>query len=330
MSAVVKYLAAISFSKRDKKCILLGLDEKLNGVCTKECILDTLPAASQGYKTLNYSIVNGEVLQDNGSFTRFDNCDFIVIAQLVSHRGSVLGYRFYNVKTGALANFPVKQVKDFIKSCDIGAQLFQNAIIRNDALCAYPNKPFISIPWFTKTRERAEKPAEQKPVKKNGSSPMNRYTPEQIREMYQCREDGIDTSLISDPNLSRQQMRILRIAKKNGALAEHFNSAKYSPEVMKFYADRLVDEDLVLQCRDLLSHPELSVKQLTNLMDCIYAGVPYQDLLESTPEEIYLARLERDKGLWTSFKKVDATEKERICDTELLDKAMFSAMQVRS
>lgn len=330
MSSGVKYLAVISYSKRDKKCILVGLDEQLNGVCTKECTLETLPAATQGYKPLNYSIVNGEVMQDNGSFSRFDNCDFIVIAQLVSHRGAVLGYRFYNVKTGALANFPVKQVKDFIKSCDIGAQLFQNAIIRNDALCAYPNKPFISIPWFAKAREQHERHTEPKAKPKSVNTLMNKFSPDQIREIYQCKEDGINPALISDPNLSRQQMRILRIAKKNGALAEHFNSAKYSPEVMKFYADRLVDEDLVFQCRDLLSHPELSVKQLTNLMDCIYAGVPYQDLLESTPEDIYLARLERDKGLWTSLKRVDAAEKERICDTDLLDKAMFSAMQVRS
>ena len=114
-------------------------------------------------------------------------------------------------------------------------------------------------------------------------------------------------------------MRVIWVSKSNGALSEYFAKPCYSVDVMKFYGDRLVSPLAVKECSLMLSKPDLTLGQLTQLYLCIGDGVDYSDLCNLSEDEIYSARL--DRNMFDSSFNLNADE------DALVDKCMDYLMK---
>lgn len=269
-----------------------------SGVESEEVLVNQIV---KGYrlKPLNFSIDrHNKIKQDCGSFKRFNGSSMIVIAELVSHSGVIKGYRLYSC---AYNNFLNATRKDIIERAGQTSEPYlQNAVIRNGTVNCYPNHPFVRIKIGDSSAVKKGKKTKVASVKtsRKKTTAESEYTKEQLNEIYKCREHGIGSAEIENPKLSPKQMRVLWVAKGKGALVQYFANPNLSVDVMKFYADRLINRDMANECALLLQHPELTVDELSELYQCVASGIQYRDLIGKNSETIYVKRIERDKKFW--------------------------------
>lgn len=277
---------------------------------------DILIRASS-FKPLNFSIGGSGVLQDNGSFTRLQSNKvvLIVLKELVSRSGRVLGYTCMNVKTKVISNIK----KDEILSNQSRQEepLIQNAIIRNGGICAYPNQRFLKEVVGNKKPATGNK-TQVKPAQMGVSNKDVRDTAGNLHRKV--------PDYISNPNLSKEQRKVLLTAKKNGACVEYFNIPNMSPDVMKFYGEVLDNKELAEDCKPILNNTKLSLDQVSELYQCALVGVPYADICDEnlSPMDMRIKCQERSMELWGD---IDTTEKP---DEDLMLKAMRVARDLKS
>lgn len=270
------------------------------------------------FTTLNFNIDRyGKILQNCGSFTRFDpNGTAIVLAEYTTKIGIVKGYRLLLTTNNQIITM---HKDDVIRNGEaLNRPFLQNGVIRGGAVCCYPNNPFVRLELVTRKRPTEKVRVKSKPTKVE-EKPKS-WSGEQKAELLLCENRGINSDFIKNPNLSAEQMRVLWISKKNGALSEYFAKPEFSPQIMKFYADKLVSKKMVKECADMLNKPDLEMDKLTELFECVNRGIPYADLMDLPAKDIYLKRLERDKTFWTT---------EKIDFDALLEKAVYSSMRLK-
>lgn len=326
----MSYIIVANFQSKTKKCACLNISDNLDivgsfGVLT----LDTLGqfVVKNNITPLNFSVDrNGAVKQDWGSFSRFDNGIVgIAIGEIVDRiTHKVIGYRVVSSQAPKAQNMRIDDILQ--KEKQFGRPFLQNMMIRNGAITNYPMK---KLPVYT-TNSNREKRSHQPEVKNRpihvDAQPRTEenkvYTDAQLTEISLAKDKGIDVKLIANPNLSPEQMRVLWVSKKNGALAEYYASPKFSVDAMKFYADILYNKETVEKCRYMLKKPSLTVPQLQALFACIYENIDYRDLVDLEAAQIDVERAKRSRDYWNS-EETQMTEKE----IEDFDYELFSKIE---
>lgn len=346
---------------------IFGYDKATD--CAQACVLGDKPSMTQmaywkkpiskiieqvirnNMKPLNFGIDRQRnLVEDNGAFTRFTKEGvLVIIAEFVDTKGNILGYRVISSTNGAIYNMTLDNLREVYLQRKAAVMspnfvFIQNAIVRQYntgiTISCYPLKPFEQILIKSKKEiKTVKKPVvEETPVTTKVTEKVNtkvnepvHYTEAQEREKALCREKGIDDSLISNPELSEEQMRVLWFSKATkGSFAEYFNNPKISVASMKMYADLLCSQELVDKYKDLLEHPELDPQQIQELMNCIDSGVDYKDLIGLPAEDIYYNCVSRNPKYWSlvDFDKTIPSESWR--DSELLDCMMREAYRLKS
>lgn len=274
---------------------------------------------SNNLKPLNFSVDrNCEVKQDCGSFSRFNKGGTaIVIAEYKNTAGRTLGYKLISSTSGC--TFKLKTADLVAQEKKLKRPIMQNAIVRNDCVNCYPLHKFPVIVVGDKKAQRNAENKISSHLSKKKTIEKPTFSKEQLKEINACKKKGIDSSIIENPSLSPEQMRVIWVSKSNGALSEYFAKPCYSVDIMKFYGDRLVSPLAVKECSLMLSKPDLTLGQLTQLYLCIGDGVDYSDLCNLSEDEIYSARL--DRNMFDSSFNLNADE------DALVDKCMDYLMK---
>lgn len=109
-----------------------------------------------GRTPINYSLSADGISQDCGAFSRLSQYSGVVLTELVSERGTTLGYSVLSCSSGEIVNL---RTEDIVKRSELlgNVPFLQNGIIRSGAVCCYPNKPFIKVTVKGKTYSRDER-----------------------------------------------------------------------------------------------------------------------------------------------------------------------------
>ena len=342
------YIAVIRYDKSSKSVLTIFISDDLQQM--KEGAVMNLDQLGQytvanNAVPFNFSIDrNGKVTQDVGSFDRLMpieraratsssdlTCSNIVLNEIKSSKGKTLGYRVLNSDTCLVSNLKTDDLLALEKYHN--RSILQNGIIRNGVINCYPHHPFavMTVNIDKKPRQVSKKELKKTKPENNENIIRNKpnkpapktFSSNQNVELEKCKKNGIDPKLISNPNLSNHQMRVLWMSKKNGARAEAFNKPEYSTESMKFYADLIYTEEDEKKMKGMLNHPELSVAELNALYDCVLDDVKYDDLIGKTDQDIFI---ERQKIL--DARQVDNRKPEER-DFEVFDKAIMAAMMLK-
>lgn len=293
------------------------------GFVPEETIVRFL-SANQNVSALNFSLDrNGKIQQNCGDFSRFSKRgSAVVLAEIKTRGGRVLGYRLMSCANSAVVNTKLEDILAREKAYSASGEHFlQNGIIRNNTVNCYPQKPFPVIqtdakrgvhPDAAKKFEAAGTQRKPKPVKpqKPAAKPED-FTKEQMQELTRCKNAGVNPTFITNPKLSPAQMRVLWVAKSKGCMAECFADSKYSTDAMKFYADRLYDEQTAADCRELLEHPELGVEELSELYTCVCQGVPCSEYIGMSATDIDVKREMAVAQYWGSIDSFDSDYLEK-------------------
>lgn len=283
---------------------------------------------------LNFSLdKSGKLVQNCGDFNRFSkHGSAVVLAEIRSRGGRTLGYRLLSCATKACVNLKTEEIIQREKAMPNGEHFLQNGIVRNNTVNCYPMKPFPVMTVDTGARkpipksQMAPTPKPVKPVRKEAPKEPKQFTKEQLDELRKCKERGGDVSLIHNPQFSPAQMRVLWIAKSKGCCAEAFANPQLSVDSMKFYADRLYDQQTVMDCSELLAHPELGTEELSELYACVCQGVPYSELIGLSASDIDVKRNMAVQQYWGSSRAFDSPVS---ADYETDERALLAARRVR-
>lgn len=283
------------------------------GYVTAENLVRAVYNGGSNLTPLNFSVDrSGKIVQDCGDFNRFSSRgSAVVLAEIKSKGGRVLGYRLLSCVNNAVVNLRLEEILQREKAMGNGEHFLQNGIIRRNTVNCYPMKPFPVLTVDGPVKKAPPKPAGMTPEmekrfkeagtfvpKKAKTTPKPpipkpagmEFTEKQRDELSKCKTAGVDQRLIANPGLSPAQMRVLWVAKSKGCMSEAFADPRYSTDVMKFYADRLYDKQTVADCQELLAHPELSTEELNELYACVCQGVPYSGLIGLSATDIGVKR----------------------------------------
>lgn len=343
------YAVVTGVDKKSGAYHAVAVDPEFNvigdyGYVTAEALVHIVYNGGSAMTPLNFSVDRaGKLVQDCGDFNRFSTRgSAVVLAEIKSKGGRVLGYRLLSCANNAVVNLRLEEILQREKAMGNGEHFLQNGIIRRNTVNCYPMKPFPVLTVDGPSRKAPPKPLGMTPEmekvfkdagtfvpKKSKQTPRPpapmpigmEFNEKQRDELGKCKKAGVDTRLISHPGLSPAQMRVLWVAKSKGCMSEAFADPKYSTDVMKFYADRLYDKQTVADCGELLAHPELSVDELNELYACICQGVPYSGLIGLSATDIGVKREMEAGQYWGS---PDAF------DRDYLEKAANVARRIQS
>lgn len=273
-----------------------------------------IPSFSDNCRPINFSIENGVIKESMGSLDRLKVkdgiCSCIILQELVNMTGVILGYRLLNP-----SNFSIMALKKndiLLRQKNSPIPILQNGIIRGNKINCYPASPFPRCVIGSKPKAKPEKiklSDDMNKESKESNDFLSQFTSEQRRELFLANKDGVPVSLIANPKLSPQQMRVLWVSKKNGAFSEYFAKPEYSVDVMMFYADRLLTSQMTNACADLLSRPSYSVAMLTELYLAICEGIDYSSFINmGSAEEMRIQREMLRSSLWDSSSNVRLDE----------------------
>lgn len=299
------------------------------GFILENALIQCIRSAGANAKPLNFSVdASGKLVQDCGDFNRFSQKgSAVVLAEIKTKSGRTLGYRLLSCANNMCVNLKTEEILQKDKSMGESEHFLQNGIIRNNTVNCYPGKPYPTMTLSVPKKPTPARPATAETVDK-ATRPTNHVAPhagavkpakprledfseKQRTELESCRKAGVDPNLLRDPNLDPQQMRILWVSKSKGCMSEAFADSRFSPDVMKFYADQLYSQDMVDDCQELLAHPELSADQVKELYACAAQGIPYTDFIGMSPEDVYVEREKITTKYWGGAQTFDADYLER-------------------
>lgn len=321
-------IVIFNYTKNAEKPYLVSIiDEKYNIV--QQCAVNREEligiVMTQQLKTINFSINRkNEIVEDCGALTRLKNKigALVILATVETKEGSILGYKVISSANGQIFNLDLNSITKlyYERANTKDNVLFQNGIVRlvgNNKLTisCFPMKPFDKIIFDNKKESKKEK-VEPKVTKSKTVTQIDKpieveLNEKQCKEIERCRKAGVNPSILSDPRLSDRQMRILWVAKsKKGSYVECFANADFSEDAMKFYADRVYDKETADKYKMLLDRPDLDVDKLQELTAMIDDGIPCEDLLNKTSEEIYCERISRgsDYDNYTEFGRIEPND----------------------
>lgn len=301
----MKYLVITDKNKQTKEYMVVGITSDDKGYhVTNKAVMKSEAIVQinnlKEYNLVNFGVENGRVVECAGRLERLkaekgvQPC--IVLDMLVSETDVILGYCVYNPASGKI--FPIKKENVLLQQSKVDVPILQNAIVKSNMVNCYPNKPFHKVvigKRVTKQVEKVEPKVDKREAEKEDT---NVFSKEQLAEIQRARKQRVGYQYLLNPKLSPEQMRVLWVAKSKGALSEYFAKPEYDVEVMKFYADRLIDEKIVRACTDLLSNTKYKVEQLVELYLAICNGVDYTPFMDLDAENMYVQRKLAEQDFW--------------------------------
>lgn len=280
------------------------------------------------HRVVNAKVVNGNIEDSFGSFSRFEAKNgvtpIILVATCLNSLKQTAGYVVIT-QSGTVSR--VRRA-DLIESCkkskDCGVPFIQNAVFRdmgNDTyhIAGYEEGqiPTINISQRQSSPVIPSSAQQEKQIIRRDVEPAKKakgivhkeepvvksvqltMSPAQNKELERAKKLGVNPLLINSPKLPPEKQRVISAAKKNGICAEYFTNPKFTREQMIFFADRLESPERFNECLEFVD-PKYSVEQMQQLYLAMCAGVDIKDMLDETltPEEMYVKRIEAENGIY--------------------------------
>ena len=299
------YLVVVNVSDDKKQYMMVALNDEYQvqqqGVVTAQQLVQL----SKNAEPLNYSIDNGNIKEDCGSFSRLKHKGIVLIvlcAVVPKGKQVAKNYRVLNARTGAVQ---VVDREALLRNQSMQGDLpiLQNGIIRGGKISAYPGKEFKKV-YVETPKHRTE----HKGV--SGAKPVNAG-----------KDKPVVPEFMRGNKFSKEQMNTLLNAKKRGVPVEMFARDDMPEDVLSFYCDTMVDRHIIDDCKPMLDNPNLSKSQVEELYQCAMMGMDISDLAsgDKSPSEIELERLNKGMDTWGSMKY------SAPLDSELYEKCMRMA-----
>jgi hypothetical protein len=191
----------------------------------------------------------GEINGISASLTRFapkvtTHHPLVIIAQCQTEEGRALGYSVATYD-GRVKTVPMKEMIAYgTRSNKLGLVPVENAIFvpDEDGKSGY-YKTYPEMRFLTSVYESGKnKYVEQRKVQvKQNEKALNRideiFTKEQIEQLRLAKANGVDYRIIGNPNLSANQMKVLREGLEKGINVKPFAYPDYNPLSMMYYID---------------------------------------------------------------------------------------------
>lgn len=223
---------------------------------------------AKGNKWLNIKLEDGKIKGSTGALNRFETKPFVILTQLSSQDGKLLGYKVANYD-GGVKNITIKEMLAFGNRMTKQNRVpVQNAIFvkaegdKKEHFKSYPNAPFLNEVLITNKNKYSE--VKKSPVRENQKT-LKRldeiYTKPQLIQLKLGKEHGVDIRVFANPALSAEKMKILRegLEQKINVRPIAFN--EYTEKAMLFYIDCLEEG---LNIRNFLN-PKYTLCQLCEL-----------------------------------------------------------------
>lgn len=187
---------------------------------------------------LNFSLQNGQVVEDCGKFDRLGG--LIVLAELHEDR-KIKGYRVFDSRTCKIINIVKRDLLEYSK-----VNTVQNAIIRNNQVACFPNKPFLEI-----NISKEKEPVRGRQKKED--------VPSNVKAMSALKRRGF-SSYLCNPKLK--------------------------PETVKYFAQHIMDEETAKRCKPIANNPKLNLHQVETLSGYAMFGVDIADICDENMSAI--------------------------------------------
>lgn len=230
-------------------------------------------------KWLNIKLDNNEIKGSAGSLIRFNsiNKPYVIISQLVNSDGKIIGYKIANYD-GGVKNIAIKEMLAYgNRATKKGLVPVQNAIFvaassdnKSSHYKSYPDCPFIEERIINRKNTNVDKRRVNTAGNKKTLSKLEEiYTKEQIMELKQGKNNGVDIRIYANPGLSAEQMRILRKGLEQRINVRPFAFPDYEPKSMQYY---ILELKSGMDIRQYLS-PKYSIAQIAELSIAVDEGL---------------------------------------------------------
>lgn len=276
---------------------------------------DIIAGRYRGCVLWNAKVENNKVVGKHASLNRFkENRRMpakVIISQIVDEKGAIKGYKVAGYD-GSVQNIPLKQMIAYGKKMnEIGEVPVQNAIFipETDGKKAhyknYPESNFISelIPMKKNENKYAEKPTRVN-YKENEKS-LNRleeiYTRSQIEQLRLGKNHGVDIRVFANPQLSSEQMKVLREALERKINVRILANPEFTPDAMAWYAD---DIKMGLDVKQYLNS-KYKLSQIAELSLAAEQGLDISQManVEYSSQQMAEIRVRMENQIW-KYEKV--------------------------
>lgn len=197
---------------------------------------------------MNIKMENGKICGKSGDLSRFTestNKPYTILCQ-ISDGERIIGYKVANYD-GKVLNIDIKELLAYAKRITtVGGIPIQNAIFvpqeadKRAHIKSYPNCPFLEEIMIRSKNNHTEV---TRVNTANNKKSLNRldelFTPEQIAELREGKQNGVDIKIYANPALSAEQMRALRKGLQNKVNVRPLANPAFRPEVMRYYISDL-------------------------------------------------------------------------------------------
>lgn len=326
MDKVLNQLAIVREIKQDGKILAYSFVTLRNGTTVNVRNLDVTSAvvyASQwaemnGVKGLvNFSIENGKIKQDAGSFKRLEGYEnikpVIILAEVHNEANRLVQYLCLD-RTGRTARIPVKKMYEYcIKAKRTGERVkneylvyaVNGVFVESEDGCfirSFSGHPFEQIKVELSDRAKLKKKGTQVDTKE-GKKALDKknevFTKEQLKELKAAEKNGVKPVIIANPEFTPEQMRVIWQAKKKGVRAELFANPKYKVECMEFLAGIMGSGEPKRKEIEPLLSVKYSAGQMREIYWGIIKGVDYTSYMgyENTEADMRFLRMCLEKEL---------------------------------
>lgn len=317
------YIAVVA--KKDGKYKVARIDSTSLKVIDCNVVDEpTLVRGSAQGIPVNYSVDKGtgKIKETMGSFSRLSDKTFIVLQELSTKTGTIVGYRLLNPSNGSIIAKKKEDIVAYASKSD--KPLLQNGIIRSGRVNCYPDSPFQKCIIGVKKKPAVRKPEhirkvpedvnkvnpESKPT--SGADLLSQFSKEQKKELALAKKNGVNLRIIANPKLTPEQMRVIWLAKKDGVYSEYFANPEMSVDCMKLYSAVLTSKRMVKECSLLLSKPELEYSCLYELYASLASGLDYTQWIGLDASNIREKREIAEKTLWDTDDEVSSKESDML------------------
>lgn len=261
---------------------------------------------------VNVVVENGKVKGKEASLSRFtDNPNsmkpYTIIAQ-VTNGERTLGYMMSDC-SGNVKRVPIRDALGLAYNMyKNGLVPIQNAIYvpaaddKKDFIKSYPNSPFFED-IIKKTAEvtnnvNAEAQENMKATEKN-ISVLDIFSKEQVKELKQGKDNGVNFKLYANPKLSPKQMELLRKGlehKVNDKVISVLSNGKFNDMQIQFY---ILDSENGLNVTSYLD-PRYSIAQIEEISNAYELGLDISKITNPklSPDDMADIRERMQRDIW--------------------------------
>lgn len=265
-----------------------------------------LVAIQKGMVIVNAEVKDGKLKGRTGDFSRFENKvnkPLVIISEMVSKEGTILGFKIAN-GDGVVKNITNKEL---VAYCDRiskkGGIPVQNGMYvpekdgQKAHIRCYPNGEYIKEEIVRKKSANA-KPAQVNEEKnsKSISKLEEIFNSEQIKEIKLGKKNGVNIRIYGNAKLSAEQMKVIREGLEDGINAQLYADPEFSVDAMRILrADMKYGVDV-----SYYLNPQYNAEQLSELANGFISGVDVSAYADpkNDAQEMAEIRMRLEAKLW--------------------------------